>query len=272
MAKSTIGRGQFSGRLGGDVFVVRNGKQIIRSYQPVVANPKSLPQRMQRAKGNLIGQISKITPYQILQGLGANKIARRSRFLRLALRNADAILVNGDPNIINASLKMDKFIFSEGAILPTIEVRTVTAANLQVTVGLHKITGVTDEEFNASGALLVVVISQEAGRYESILYRFVSPSEFSTGSLTVIFNHITVGAYVASAYLAPFKTTDGSAMSTVAENLTGDSTDFNALMTYNPSALPIEWGQSEYFMNSAFTPSSRSDDDEEVIPETKKKK
>lgn len=254
MAKTTIGRGQFSGRLGGDVFVVRNGQQIVRSYQPVVANPKSLPQRLQRAKGNLVGQISKITPWQILEGLGNNKTSRRSRFLRLALRNADAVMVNDNPNEINASLKTDKFIFSEGAVLPTMNISSVTAAAQSVTVQVDRRSGISNDEFNASGALVVVVIMQSSGLYENIAYRFVSASEFSGTSLTLTFAHMREGAYNANAFLAPFRTTDGSALDTVSEQLTGNATDFNALMSYNPSAIPIEWGNSEYYGNGTYTP------------------
>lgn len=271
MAKSAIGRGQFSGRLGGDVFVVRNGQQIIRAYQPVVANPKSLPQRLQRAKGNLVGQISKITPWQILEGLGNNKVARRARFLRLALRNADALMVDNDPNTINASLKVTDFIFSEGAITPAIGINSATAAQNSVTATLSRLTGVTSDDFNASGTLLVVVLLQASGKYESVIYRFVSSSEFSGSSLEVTLPHISEGAYIAACYLAPFRTTDGSSMSTVAEQLTGTATDFNALMSYNPSALPIVWGQSTYYFEVAFTPNSKSDDEPEEVSTRKKK-
>lgn len=263
MAKSAIGRGQFSGRLGGDVFVIRNGQQIIRSYQPVVANPKSMPQRLQRSKANLVGQISKITPFQILEGLGSNKVDRRSRFLKLALKNATTALVNDDPKIVNASLAIENFIFSEGAITPTMTITNLTATANNTSVSLTRLAGVTDDDFNASGALVVVIIMQESGEYESVLYRFVSSSDFSTTQLVVNIPHINEGAYVAAAFLAPFKTTDGKDMSIVTGKLTGTATDFNALMSANPSSLPIVWGDSNYYRQTSFTPNSKSEEEEE---------
>lgn len=271
MAKSAIGRGQFSGRLGGDVFVVRNGKQIIRAYQPIVANPKSLPQRLQRAKGNLVGQISKITPWQILEGLGNNKVARRSRFLQLALRNADSIVNVSDPSEIIASLKADKFIFSEGAIVPCIQVVSAQAFLAGVSVLVGRIPNTTDEDLIRQGVLVVVTVMQTSGEYESVLYAYAKGEDMLSGNITVTLPHPRESAYVAGVYLAPFSTVDGSSLTVVANSLYGDGADFNASMIANPSALPLVWGLSNYVTDATFTPSSKSDD-EPVEEATKKKK
>ena len=60
MAKSTNGLGQFRGKLGGAVFAVNAGEQIVRQYQPQVANPRTAAQLTQRAKMNLTGKLSAI--------------------------------------------------------------------------------------------------------------------------------------------------------------------------------------------------------------------
>lgn len=256
MAKTTNGLGQFSGKVGGVVYAVQNGKQIVRSYQPVVSNPKTLAQRKQRAKANLIGRISQITPYQVLEGLGANRRERRSRFLRLGIRSAIVPESPANPNSITAKLEPVGFRFSEGAIMPTMTITAAVAEANSVSVTLGKMSGVADSDWAVAGALLVVVIMSADGVYEHVYYRFVSSSEFSQISMAVQFFHISEGAYVANVYLAPFRTTDASKLAVVTSQLESDANAFAATLSANPSALPLEWGNSNFYRTAEYTPST----------------
>lgn len=258
MAKTPIGLGQFSGKVGGVVFAVYNGEQIVRQYQPKVLNPKSKRQQLQRAKGNLVGRISQIVPWQILQGMGSNRRERRANFLRKALNLASASPVADNLRSVNATLLDENFIFSQGAVLPTIGVTAATATANEVSVSLSKLTGVTDEDFNASGALVVAVLKSTDGRYESVLYEFVGADEFVNNQKTLTFSHLSEGAYRAVVYIAPFKTTDGSSLRTRTEQLTGDATSLNALLVNNPSAIPLEWGESIMQVRTIFTPANHT--------------
>lgn len=246
--------GSASGKLGNVVYSVVNGVQTARVYQPVVANPKSQGQRLQRAKVNLVGQVSAITPWQILSGLGVNRRARRARFLRLAMQKVTSGPAAGDTNTINAKLAAEDFIFSEGAITPTMTVVNVNAAIQSVSLTLNRMGGVTDAEFNASGLLVVVVLKAASGVYESVLYRFVSSDELTGGTFTVSLPHIAEGRYFADVYCAPFRTDDGTSLRARAEELFGDSTDFNANMSYSPSAVPLLWGKSVLIQSAEFNP------------------
>lgn len=255
MAKSPNGVGQFSGKMGGLVFAVRSGQQIVRSYQPIVSNPKSVAQRLQRAKANLVGQVSKIVPYQVLVGLGDSKVARRARFLRLAMNNATASVSPSDPSIINSKLDVNNFVFSEGAVVPTITLSVLTAASTSISGSLTRIAGVTDEELIASGALLVVTMLTTNGTYESVYYRFVDGSDLLTGStLSFSFSHPNEGGYITAAYIAPFKTQDGASLRARANELFGEGADFAASMVYNPASLPVVYGNSRYISQSTYTP------------------
>lgn len=51
-------QGYLTGKLGNTVFVIRNGQQVARMYNPVVANPKSENQVATRAKLKLLSQLS----------------------------------------------------------------------------------------------------------------------------------------------------------------------------------------------------------------------
>lgn len=254
MAKTPNGLGQYSGKVGGVVYAIQNGQQIVRSYQPVVSNPKSSRQIAQRAKGNLAGRVSQIVPYQILQGLGLNRRARRSRFLRLCLNGITTSTNPETPNVINATLPDEKFIFSEGALTPAIGVTNATAAAYTVNVTLSRLSGVTDEEFERSGVLVVAVIKSVSGVYEQVYYRFCSNEEFTDNSMTFSFSHLGEGAYNTTIYTAPFATTDGTSLRTRTEELVGNASSFNAALVSNPSAIPLTWGRSDVQTRATFTP------------------
>lgn len=254
MAKVVGLVGSASGKIGNMVYAVTNGIQIARVYQPNVSNPKSIAQNKQRSKANLIGQVSKVTPWQILIGLGNNRRERRSRFLRLGLRNADIIESQLNPNSYVARLKSDKFIFSEGALVPAISMQMGTAGNNTITFTLTRITGTSDEEFAASGVLVVLVLMTLDGTYESVLYKFVSSDEFVEGVFSGTINHVREGGYNVNFYYAPFTTIDGGSLATVTGQLYGDNFDLTAEMSINPASLPVIYGNSQFVGSRTYQP------------------
>lgn len=256
MAKSTNGLGLFSGKVGAVVYTVSHGNQSVRAYQPIVANPKSAAQRLQRAKGNLIGQISKITPWQMLVGLGDNRQERRARFLQLLLRYADAQFIDGNVSSASAKLTPPNFKFSEGVVLPVLQIASVSAAVQSIVVNVAAMQGASDADLAAGGALVVVTVMQNSGIYEAVYYKFVAASDLSDGSLTVEFPHIREGAYIANSYIAPFTTSDGKSLRAVAGDLIGSAGDFSAALDYNPSAVPLRFGASVYDRTTNYVPSS----------------
>lgn len=255
MAKTPIGLGQFSGRVGGVVYAVQAGRQVVRAYQPIVSNPKSTAQSIQRAKGNLVGRISKITPWQILEGLGDNKFNRRSRFLRLLLQKATAGPAAGDPSKFNAKLLQQDFVFSEGALIPQFTVSGATAQQYVVQVKLESAAVSAATVYN-QGALVVAVIKQATGVYESVVYKFVAPSEMPVGSANVQLFHPAEGAYSADVYFAPFAAADGSVLPTVSGDLTSTADSLDALLSVGTAASSVVWGASSYAKSASFTPTT----------------
>ena len=59
MAKGTIALGQFRGKVGGQVLRVVEGQQVIQNYQPVVRNPRTTAQQMQRAAMAELGRAAR---------------------------------------------------------------------------------------------------------------------------------------------------------------------------------------------------------------------
>lgn len=258
MAKTPIGLGQFSGRVGGVVYAVQAGRQVVRAYQPVVSNPKSTAQSIQRAKGNLVGRISKITPWQILEGLGDNKFNRRSRFLRLLLRKVTAGQAAGDPSQFNAKLEDADFVFSEGALIPLHSVLAPTVAANEVSITVATVGGVTAAQAASQGLLVVAVIKQSTGLWEEVLYRFVTPDEIVSGTFTFTLRHRSEGAYNVTVYSAPFGTADGSKLPTVTGDLTSTATSLDALLSVGTAVSSVVWGNSSFERRVSFTPSQTS--------------
>lgn len=254
MAKTTIGLGQFSGRVGGIVYAVQAGRQVVRAYQPVVSNPKSTAQSIQRAKGNLVGRISKITPWQILEGLGDNKFKRRSRFLQLLLRNVTAGQAAGNPSQFNAKLVNSGFVFSEGTLIPLHSPSAATASANNVDITVSTSGGVSADAAAAQGLLVVVVIKQSNGYFEEVLYRFVTAAEVGSSSFSFSLNHRNEGAYTASIYAAPFGTADGSRLPTISGDLTSTANSLDALLSVGTAASSIVWGNSYFVRNADFNP------------------
>lgn len=78
---SFVGTG--TGRMGGSVFVVRHGEQIVRAYQSVVSNPKSTAQSEQRAKLKAAVQMSAILSPALaaFKGVGGANVSARNAFV-----------------------------------------------------------------------------------------------------------------------------------------------------------------------------------------------
>lgn len=258
MAKTPIGLGQFSGRVGGVVYAVQAGRQVVRAYQPVVSNPKSTAQSIQRAKGNLVGRISKITPWQILEGLGDNKFNRRSRFLRLLLQKTTAGQAAGDPTQFNAKLNDSDFVFSEGPLVPLHTVGTLSATAQNVQYGIITSTGAPAALAALQGLLVVTVIKQSSGVWEEVRYRFFTPQELAAGSVQATFQHLAEGAYTASIYAAPFAAADGTVLPTRTSDLTSTETSLDAILEVGTGASSVVWGNSAYVRSSTFTPSTQA--------------
>lgn len=108
--------GTLRGKAGNFVFAKgENGSTIVRAYQPQVTNPNTAAQILQRAKLNLAGRLSKITPKVVIIGMdGATNRQRRSRFNALIAKSAVATISvgQGTASITDAELK-----FSEGTAM-----------------------------------------------------------------------------------------------------------------------------------------------------------
>lgn len=139
MAKIVGLVGTGSGRVGNVVLSKGpNGLTISRSYQPVVANPRTDAQLNQRAKINLAGRVSKLVPAQAISGLsmGSNRL-NRQEFLANLIKSCVVSKVSG---VYQASVLPEKVVFSHGTEVPVATMGNIALTATTVTLPLSNVT------------------------------------------------------------------------------------------------------------------------------------
>lgn len=217
-----------SGRLGGYVLAVANGQQIIREYQPNVANPRTSLQRIQRAKMVLAGKLSQITADEYIIGMAPSKRDRRSEFVRNIIKVAKVINSDGE---YNANIQYEDLVFSKGA----------TASKLEAVISSWDQNGLTvrpswDENVDAVMVLAV--------KYDSLTNRYVSISSeivTTSGNAAILNMGGTLAGDRAIVYCVPMrkKTTSGSANS---GGVYGGDDDYRA---------DAQWGAADTYIHLA---------------------
>lgn len=139
MAKIVGFVGTGSGRVGNVVLSKGpNGLTISRSYQPVVANPRTDAQLNQRAKVNLAGRVSKLVPAEAISGLsmGSNRL-NRQEFLANLIKSCVVSKVSG---VFQASVAPERVVFSHGTETPAASMGTIAVTANTVTLPLSNVT------------------------------------------------------------------------------------------------------------------------------------
>lgn len=132
MAKIYGINGVITGKAGAAVYAVRNGEQILRQYQPIVANPSTPAQVAARAKLKLMSQLSTVmAPVIAMRRQGS--VSARNMFVTTNYRATT--YSDNMANITLTSVKLTRSVVS----LPAIQV--VRSQN-NATVGLVSNSGV----------------------------------------------------------------------------------------------------------------------------------
>lgn len=123
------------GRVGGQVYAVIGGEQIIRTYNPVVANPRTSLQQAHRAKVVLAGKLSALTPDEVITGMSRSKRDRRSEYTSNVIIKA---VSNDTPQGYKAVLEPADLIFSKGRSKPDLTASIAAESNTAVAVEVTK--------------------------------------------------------------------------------------------------------------------------------------
>lgn len=257
MAITSNGLGKFSGKLGGAVFVIRNGKQIVREYNPRPSNPKSTKQLQQRAKGNLAGRISSFVPKTAIMGLGINGIRRRSRFNQLLLNAANVTLIDGD---YQAKIPWESLLFSEGSVVSSFRYTSATAQSntLQVSLTGLPASSIPAAVYEAQTMRLVVMVYDAISQdlVEVATKMITKPAQGASAVSAIPILH-PIG-YVAAIFGIPMSTSDGSAVSITTDLAGMTDTQIAASLSANANSITFDYGRTVFFGQANFTPSITS--------------
>ena len=190
MAKSVGMVGTLRGKAGNFVYAKgENGSTVVRAYQPQVTNPNTDAQILQRAKLNLAGRLSKITPKGVIVGMdGATNRQRRSRYNSLIAKSADAT-VNGGQG--SASIKDAQLKFSEGIAMNW-------GYGTEITEGKTSATGIStvnvsrkcNDEAKGHYAEKIIAVVVDAN---GTMYRRITSADIEFSAATSAIAHIPVG-------------------------------------------------------------------------------
>ena len=138
MGKSAGLIGALTGKVGNVVFYKGDkGQTYERAYVAQKANPRTFGQSVQRAKMNLVGQISALVPKEILTlGLPSAR-NNRAEFNRSMMGIVDVDTTN--PSVFEARIDPTLIVFSKGAETLHASVRdellTATSFSMDLTLG-----------------------------------------------------------------------------------------------------------------------------------------
>lgn len=251
MAKLFGLNGYATGKLGNNVLVVSNGIQIARQYQPNVHNPKSPLQSSQRAKGNLAGRISALTPRTAIVGLGGNNRTRRAAFLSNILINAVA---TSSDNVWVAKINSEDICFSKGATAVSFYAPGIIAQEVSVSVTLTGSTAIDPNIYESMQTRLVAMIYDLTTQdlVEVVTRIATKPVQDGSATTNLLVSHS--GGYIADVYAIPMSTADGSA-SSITTSIAGlDDSDIAAELSINRNAVVFQYGRSLYLGQSTYTP------------------
>lgn len=250
MAKFVGFIGTIRGKVGTTVFTKgENGLSYGRSYQPQVQNPKTEGQQDQRAKMNLVGRLSQITPKSVLVGMGGMGRARRSAFNSNLLKVAT--IDRTDPSTIKAIIEPEDIIFSRGsetlnASVSTPVAVTATAVTLGLTLSDSALAGKYGERI-----VVLAIDPDDKGGYS--LVRSVDILFSSTEEITVSvpFGMSLEDETMVAIYRLPYVLTS-EGMGMVTEGLANDDEDVIAKVLLSVGAVR-GWGNSRMEVKQLFT-------------------
>lgn len=128
MAKIYGINGKLTGKVGNTVFAVDGGIQVARQYNPIVANPRTEAQQVQRLKVNFAGQLSSGIVPAAIEALRGNARSRRSALLSNLIK--DAVKTETIQGRTQIRLDAEKLVLSTGNVdMPAVDFSTSVSAD-----------------------------------------------------------------------------------------------------------------------------------------------
>ena len=226
--------GQWRGHVGGLMFKVFDGKQVIAPYEKRRRNDRTPQQLQVRAKFGLAGKLSKIIPSEVLVGMGGNGVQNRSAFMKKAVTNAVVTVEGGE---YTAVLAPEKLVLSEGMSLLLSSTPTIAATGVvSGTIG--------DVPEEVSGIMVVALVANAEGEYISTVYDVVVPSE-GTASYSLKTGATGVGTRV-NVYTIPMTLTAEGQNLMAREEYAQEAAGYALSLVMQESSSAVDYKHSQY--------------------------
>lgn len=236
-----------TGRVAGSVFAVRNGEVIERAYNPIVANPRTDAQLMQRAKMNLAGQISKLVGYELLNSMSMPyKGKNRTMFVRNIVNKAESDMVGKDAV---AKIAPESIIFSRGNITPVAAAGNPIVSASNVSVELTPASGIEENTYGER----VVVLVYESAEAQVPMGAFSGESLIDPADVTDIDVPIPFGmrtGNILAVYRVPYRVANYG-VTVKAQEMEGTPQQISAALTR--SGENVLWGETIFVGTQVFT-------------------
>ena len=264
-----------SGKVGNVVYYTRNGEQLMRVYVKKPSDPKSQAQTNQRLKVVLAGRLSKIVPYEAIEGFVGPKSVRRSSFLRNVTLGASVAQQV-------ASIAFGDIVFSEGS-LPVVMGHSVsagsgqTAAQRSVTIQ----TGYSAQDTVPTGygeRYVVLWLNQATSQFDYAVTGLMTLPESSGATVNTVVS-CRVGdltaTYTAVVYVYPFLARAEGSTGSGRYSFIGveDGTVVVDLVTGESLGRPEVFGGSVFVRSLEVAPPAQAKEEtpEETPEETRKR-
>lgn len=229
---------QWRGRVGGQVYKVVNGKQVVVPYKPVESKGQgTIAQMTTRARFALAGKYSKIVPPEILRGFNGSKVDRRSLFVRNITRKATVTLNDGT---VTAAIAPEDIIFSEGLVT------TLNMGTPALSAGGELTATVTAVPDSVDAVLAIAVVENAEGEYNRVVYQ-TAPVDVETHTATIGINtEVEPGNHVRFYYVPLTVTEQARSFLATTEYDTHANDEYTLTMLLTSVEGAYNWGRSQF--------------------------
>lgn len=243
--------GTIRGKVGTIVYSKgEKGVSYARQYQPQVVNPKTVGQQDQRAKMNLVGRMSQVTPKDLLVGMnGVNNRQRRSDFNRHLMDVAT--IDRTAPDSVIAKIAPEDVIFSRGSIGIAATAGAATINPSSVVVPLTLSDSALAGKYGERIIVAIIDPSDKAG-YSKIAYRDIVLDNTTATQVTINLGSGMDDRSLVAIYRVPFKLSEEGATLRY-ETLSNNGTDITATLLLPASTYVQGYGNSLFAEKQVFT-------------------
>lgn len=234
--------GSIRGKVGNVVFAKGEGGITYgRAYQPQVANPKTVGQTDQRAKMNLVGRMSQVTPKALLVGLGFSNNRQRRSFFCKNLLNV-ATVDRSAPDTVVAKIAPEDVIFSRGAEVISAAMSDITVTDASVSMKL-KLDNASLAGKYGERVVVAVIDPEEKGGYSQVRFIDRVLEDTVIAQIEIAFLEAIAEDSLVCIYRLPFVLNEDGA-STYSASLDNDGENITASLLSSGASYVRGWGNS----------------------------